>query len=92
MFLQRVLFFAHQCNLIEDIQRNSSSNITLWIWGTKIDKSDERAVSTEEGYLIASKYDAIFFETSAKEATNINLLFEILAVKIKEKKELDTLW
>ena len=48
-------------NWIEDIERYSSSNIILWICGTKIDRSGERAVSTEEGCSIASKYDANFF-------------------------------
>ena len=76
--------------VFEDVQSLADENATLMLCGTKIDKSDERVISTEEGYSVATKYNAAFIETSAKEGTNIGLLFEIIAAKIKDKKELDS--
>ena len=83
----RTEFDLIECQ-IEETQKYWPSKAILWICGTKIDKFGKRAVSTEEGYLVASKYNAIFIETSAKDATNISLLFEVIAAKIKDMWDL----
>ena len=76
--------------VFEEVQSLADENVTLILCGNKIDKSDERVISTEEGYSVATKYNADFIETSAKEGTNISQLFELIAKKIKDKKELNS--
>jgi Ras-related protein Rab-8A len=54
--------------------------------GNKCDlPQTERIVSTEEGILLAEKYKVPFLETSAKEGTNINEMFQVLGEKMVEK-------
>ena len=76
--------------VFEEVQSLSDENVTLMLCGNKIDKSDERVIPTEEGYSVATKYNATFVETSAKDDTNISKLFELIAAKMKDKKELDS--
>ena len=74
----------------KEVQNYANENVTLMLCGNKIDKSDERVISAEEGYSVATKYNAAFVETSAKDDTNIYKLFELIAAKIKDNKELDS--
>ena len=76
--------------VFEEVQSLADENVTLMLCGNKIDKSDEIVISAEEGYSMATKYNAAFIETSAKEGTNIGKLFELIAAKVKDKKELDS--
>jgi len=56
--------------------------------GNKCDYQ-ERRVKYEEGKELADELEVMFFETSAKSATNINILFEKMAEKIKKRREID---
>ena len=76
--------------VFEEVQSLANENVILMLCGNKIDKSDERVIPSEDWYSVATKYNAAFVETSAKEGTNIYKLFELIAAKIKDKKELDS--
>ena len=52
--------------------------------GNKCDLVDERKITTEEGMQLAKKYNAPFFETSAKDRTNVYEAVEALVRKIRE--------
>ena len=54
----------------------------LILAGNKSDIPDRRQVSTEEGQEYANKMNLLFFETSAKNGTNIKTLFNELAKKL----------
>ena len=43
--------------------------------GNKSDLSNRRQVNTEEGQELAVKYGMLFFETSAKNGTNVKDIF-----------------
>ncbi|KAL7721179.1 ras-related protein Rap-1b [Entamoeba marina] len=58
------------------------------IAGNKIDLENERQVTIEEGQQLADKWDVDFIECSAKEAININELFQGIAQLILEDKQL----
>ena len=60
---------------IEEKQKYNTEKSILIIWGNKTDRNNERLISTEEGLKLADKYNAWFIETSAKDGSNINLLF-----------------
>lgn len=57
--------------------------------GNKCDLSEkERVVSTEEGKLLAQKYQMPFVETSAQEDINIKEMFTILGREILRGSDL----
>lgn len=47
--------------------------------GNKCDMADKRQVSPEEGEKLAKELGLQFFETSAKDGTNVNQMFNKLA-------------
>jgi small GTP-binding protein len=57
-------------------------NITLTLVGNKIDLSDSRVVSKEEGEALAKQLDLSYIETSAKTGENIEDAFKMLALQI----------
>ena len=66
--------------------QNCEANISKILIGNKIDLEEERAVSNETIENFASKKEMKFFETSAKEGTNIDLIFRELAELILSNK------
>ncbi|KAK8812247.1 hypothetical protein WA158_007481 [Blastocystis sp. Blastoise] len=60
---------------IKDAYKNANKNICVTVVGNKCDLESERKVTTQEGKDLAKKYGAHFFETSAKDGTNIDECF-----------------
>jgi len=53
------------------------------ILGNKCDMEDKRVVETERGKKLAEEYGIEFFETSAKDSTNVELSFLTMVQQIK---------
>uniref|UniRef100_A0A6B2LL11 Uncharacterized protein n=1 Tax=Arcella intermedia TaxID=1963864 RepID=A0A6B2LL11_9EUKA len=54
--------------------------------GNKCDLEKERRVSTQEGEMFANQYNMLFFETSAKDTTNVEeLLFKMVQLMAELK-------
>ena len=62
-----------------DLQKFGEKYTVLGLTGSKSDKYLEQEVTEEEGRKYAEEIDAIFMQTSAKNGTGINQLFEQLA-------------
>ena len=58
-----------------EIEKNSSKNVYKILVGNKCDMENERKVTTEQGKEFADQYGMQFFETSAKNSTNVNEAF-----------------
>ncbi|KAL6070176.1 Ras- protein Rab-1A [Balamuthia mandrillaris] len=71
---------------LKEVQNNAPPNAVLMIIGNKCDLSNY-AVDTSVGKDCAQMKKALFLETSAKEATNINKAFITLAETIKNRYE-----
>ena len=56
--------------------------------GNKCDLEDKREVSSEEGEALAREYNVPFMETSAKDALNVDNLFEVMAEAMKQKNSM----
>ena len=70
---------------IERVELYSRDDVTVFIWGNKTDENAKRVVTTEEGLFLSEKYHACFIEASAKDDTNIEELFMLLASSFIEK-------
>ena len=62
----------------EQISLNAPENTKLVLIGNKSDLGGKREISIEEGQKFAEQNRVKFFETSAKDGTNVNSVFEML--------------
>lgn len=69
---------------MKEVLNYGPKQIEIIIIGNKSDL-EERAVKTEEAQLYADTIDSSYIEVSAKNGTNILLLFELLATKMVQK-------
>lgn len=72
-------------NWIRQIHENSSADILIFLVGNKLDMRDQRKVETSVGQKLADKYGMAFMEVSAKDGTNIQLLFDQIGEAIYER-------
>ena len=79
--------FNNVSTWIDDCKNQSPKTIFMVLVGNKSDLSDRRQVNTEEGQELAEKYGLLFFETSAKNGTNVEEIFQESAKNIAEKIE-----
>ena len=91
---------SHGILLLYDITKeNSFENIREWVQnireevyekaiifliGNKIDKKNERKITTEQGQKLAAEYNLPFFEAYAKSGENVEEIFKNLYKKISE--------
>ena len=64
----------HQ-QIMQFINELPARSVLIYLVGNKSDKKSERKVSTKEGMAAAKKLGCAFAETSAKEGTNVELVF-----------------
>ena len=73
-----------------EIEKNASKNVYKILVGNKCDMEKDRKVTFEQGKDFANQYGMKFFETSAKESTNVQEAFVAMTKEIikgaQEKK------
>ena len=68
---------------ITEIDKNATTNNYVKILvGTKCDCDDQKEIPYKEGQKYAKNNGAIYFETSAKDGTNVEEMFQQLADKL----------
>ena len=69
---------------VQDIREEVYEKAIIFLIGNKIDKKDERKITTEQGKTLAEEYNLPFFEASAKSGENVEEIFKNLYQKISE--------
>jgi len=64
---------------VSNVRAERGSEVPIFLVGNKIDQTDKRQVTTEEGERKAKDLGAHFAETSAKTSVNIKQLFKQIA-------------
>ena len=72
---------------VEELLRQGSTDIVIGIAGNKVDLSDRREVTYDEGKEYADANNCIFFETSAKTGENVNEIFRAIAERLPRHQE-----
>lgn len=72
---------------MNQISENATHEVAKVLIGNKSDMINERKVSYEQGKQLAENYGIPFFESSAKEAINVEETFVSLGKSIKENLE-----
>lgn len=68
-----------------EIERLANENVCILLIGNKCDKETERKVTLDQGAEIAKHYSIPFFETSAKNASNVEQAFSTITHNIHAK-------
>ena len=79
--------FNNLTTWIEACKNHCDKNVFLILVGNKSDLNEKREVSFEEGKELAEKYGMMFYETSAKDGTNVESMFYDSANEIAHKLE-----
>ena len=69
---------------IQDIRQEVSPKSIIFLIGNKIDLTDQRKISKEQGEELAEEFKIPFFEASAKSGENVDEVFKALYEKIIE--------
>ena len=78
--------FEELSSWIEDIHSHESFNVFTVLAGSKLDLAKERKVGKAEADAFAQRNGLFYLETSAKDSSSINRIFETLVSGILKKK------
>ena len=74
--------FQHLNSWLIEIEKNASKNVYKILVGNKCDMDSERKVTFEQGKDFATQYGMKFFETSAKDSTNVAEAFVTMTKEV----------
>jgi len=72
---------------MSEIEKYAQENVDILLVGNKSDLESEREVTKVEGQELARQFNAPFIETSAQNASNVQLTFKTMATNIMERTE-----
>ena len=67
---------------LDELEVNGNDFLNLCIIGNKCDLEDKRKVQKKEGEKLAKDNNALFFEVSAFDGTNVDLVFKEMTKKV----------
>jgi len=80
--------FEHVEEWLNEVNRHASESTLKLLVGNKADLADDKKVDTDEAKSFADGLKISFLETSAKNATNVEVAFLTMAKQLIEAKEL----
>ena len=82
--ITKISSFENIREWIQDIRQEVSPKSIIFLIGNKIDLTDQRKLSKEQGEELAEEFKIPFFEASAKSGDNVDEVFKALYEKIIE--------
>ena len=82
--ITKISSFENIREWIQDIRQEVSPKSIIFLIGNKIDLTDQRKISKEQGEELAEEFKIPFFEASAKSGENVDEVFKALYEKIIE--------
>ena len=82
--ITKISSFENIREWIQDIRQEVSPKSIIFLIGNKIDLTDQRKISKEQGEELAEEFKIPFFEASAKSGKNVDEVFKALYNKICE--------
>ncbi|XP_022088438.1 ras-related protein Rab-13-like [Acanthaster planci] len=79
--------FNHITSWLENISQNASPDVCKVLVGNKCDDEARRKVSTMRAINLASAFDLLFYETSAKMSVNVEPAFMALVKQMLTKQQ-----
>lgn len=73
---------------VKELQRRAEPGIVIALAGNKIDLAHKRKVDADEVYQYAKEQGIMYFETSAKDATNVETMFTEVALRVPRRNVL----
>jgi Ras-related protein Rab-8A len=77
--------FTNVRNWMKQIDSNAAENVNRILIGNKCDVEEGRVITYEQGSALAEEFGINFFETSAKQNTNVEKAFQSIARDIVER-------
>ncbi|XP_062087637.1 ras-related protein RIC1-like [Humulus lupulus] len=77
--------FKHVKGWLQEIDKYTKGNVTKLLVGNKCDLTDKKVVSYDTAKAFADEVGIPFFETSAKDATNVEQTFLTMVADIKSR-------
>lgn len=78
--------FNHVNEWLAEVSRYAAEGTSRLLVGNKCDKAAERVISTEKGKAFADNLGIPFLETSAKDSTNVELVFMAMTEELVNRK------
>jgi small GTP-binding protein len=73
---------------LKKIKKHGDENVEIMLLGNKVDLFNEIQVSSDDAEILAKNNDIVNFETSAKDATNVDRAFKTLLTNIMNNEKL----
>ncbi len=77
--------YSHVYDWCDEAKKFVGKQIPMLLLGNKLDLTDNRAVTAEEGQQLAKEFGIQYLETSAKSAKNVNIAFNQIVEMILQK-------
>jgi len=80
--ISKAITYENVTRWLKELRDHADSNIVIMLVGNKCDQRHLRAVATEEAKAFAAENHLSFMETSALDATNVELAFQNILTEI----------
>lgn len=80
--------FQNVAYWLKKVKKHGDENVEIILLGNKIDLINDKAVQSEEAEALAASFGIQYFETCAKNATNVDTAFKFLLSKIANNEYL----
>ncbi|CAF4567175.1 unnamed protein product, partial [Rotaria magnacalcarata] len=71
-----IISFNHVRDWLSEIKEYAQTDVIIMLVANKVDKTNERVVTSEMGENLAKEYEIPYVETSAKTGLNIEFCFK----------------